>query len=364
MTNPIGQVPRLLELTTSFFINHQDLYHVDERARDGLNSVMKNVWNDLKKFEFLKEAASEIEKQMIQSQQVCLNDRPDQILEKNVDLLFKNLAKKFHIPDGKIPVDASSHLCLRHALLVDESLQTVWGKIFYKFTFMNHQPVSLDEIKQWMENVENVEQINDVNILDLSEAGLKTIPYQLTKFSNSRSIYLQDNEIKCIPEFFTHFSKLEILSLNNTGIKEAPEFLGNFLNLRILFFNENNIKNLPVSIGNLSELRSLYLNENEIEILPESLGRLSKLQCLSLGQNKIRTLPQSLGNLRELQTFYLHDNQIETLPESLRNLSKLFTFTLCRNPIRNLPEFLEPIRKAVIFDVQEMVYSGNHEDIF
>lgn len=358
MTNAVHQIvwPKsLFWLTAEVFVNAkiQSVYNCDHPSvLDDLNVASKIAWDRLKESQHLTSIASDIENLLLQNQQdkerrLFSKIEKDNFLKDRVDVLFKNLAKEFHVQEKEIPVDPLA-FCRLQEMLNDEALQTIWDKSLSKsFRFNGKVPKTPSEIKLWLEDKENLDQINAIECLNFSDFGLKVLPPQISEFSHLQGLYLDRNKLKSLPESIGNLSQLHTLWISDNKISRLPESLSKLSQLREVRLEHNEIRHLPEWFGSFPSLFNLELRCNRIRSLPQSLGRLSNLVILDLDYNDLEMIPESLGDLTELKTLFLNNNKIKKIPDSLSNLSNLLTLGLNKNEIEYLPEALRHLHRVV-----------------
>jgi Leucine-rich repeat (LRR) protein len=379
----------LLNQTASFIITRdlQNSENVDDSDRSDVNSMITNLWSKLKHSpqDFsLEHIMSNIEKSFAMEQQESGNfplsfsaDLKDDLLTKNVNVLFKKLAEKFRakrIFGSSIPVDISSYARLQR-VSEDDALQTIWDLCLVRqLVFKGPIPVSLDEIKAWLKNPTNATQLNSIQTLELSRLGLRAIPPEISAFTQLHRLSLDNNQISSIPDSLSNLSQLEQLDLNynqivsipnslsnlsqlqelglaNNQISSIPDSLSNLSQLQRLFLDRNQISSIPDSLGNFSQLQRLYLNNNQISSIPDSLSNLSQLEQLDLNYNQIVSIPNSLSNLSQLQLLNFGNNQISIIPDSLSNLSQLEWLSFDNNQISSIPDSLSNLSQLEQLDL-------------
>jgi Leucine-rich repeat (LRR) protein len=334
--NPIHiqfQPASLLKQTTSFIITRDLQYsqNINNQVSSLVNNAFERVWLDLKSSpqDFsLEHVMSNIE-----------NSSVEDILERNMSVLFKKLAEKFEakrIFGSHIPVDISSYARLQR-LWEDEALQKIWDLcLIPQLLLFNHgpMPTSLDEIKAWMKDPANAAQLNSIQTLSAKWLELKAIPPEISALTGLRCCFLQNNQISSIPDSLGSLTQLQWLYLQNNEISRIPNSLSNLSQLEGLNLENNQIRGILNSLGNLSQLQWLDLENNQIRSIPDSLGSLSQLKSLALAGNQIRSIPDSLGNLSQLQWLSFAGNQISSVPGWLRELPQLEWLSL-NNQVSN-----------------------------
>ncbi|MBN1145714.1 MAG: leucine-rich repeat protein [Anaerolineales bacterium] len=131
------------------------------------------------------------------------------------------------------------------------------------------------------------------------------------------------------------------LELTGAGLETLPEEIGQLSQLAWLYLGGNRLTRLPPEIGQLGQLQALDLSDNQLEELPQEIGQLNNLQALHLGGNRLARMPETIGQLSNLRELALHDNRLTQLPEQIGELASLRSLTLDGNPLSGpLPGFL------------------------
>ena len=122
------------------------------------------------------------------------------------------------------------------------------------------------------------------------------------------------------------FSDLRALNLSYAGLSTLPGIVGSLSSLRELRLFGNNLKILPHEIGKLKKLQILAVDSNELAILPGELKNCIELREFTLENNKLTSILINFGSLSHLRTLKLLGNPLEYLPEisacgELRTLS-------------------------------------------
>lgn len=121
------------------------------------------------------------------------------------------------------------------------------------------------------------------------------------------------------------FSSLSALNLSYAGLSTLPGIIGSLISLRELRLVGNHLKILPHEIGKLNKLQILAVDSNELAILPGELKHCVELREFTLENNKLTSILINFGSLSHLHTLKLFGNPLEYLPEisSCRELRTL-----------------------------------------
>lgn len=126
--------------------------------------------------------------------------------------------------------------------------------------------------------------------LDLSNAGLRTVPSAISLCNSLEELNLSSNPFQ--------FSS----SNAKPGDQTLPSWLGTLPSLRVLVLDDLNIESLPKSFQSLTELKTLSIMKNGFTHLPSWLHHCNKLERICLDDNKfqgawIKILAPLLPNL-------------------------------------------------------------------
>ncbi len=128
---------------------------------------------------------------------------------------------------------------------------------------------------------------------------------------------------------------LNYLQISNTKLCSLPEELGKLLNLKTLDLHRNNLVELPASIGLLKELKNLDVSGNKLQLLPVKLDELTLLQILNVNCNELTALP-SFVHLKNLLRLDVSHNQLTELPDGIYELEHLAEIHASNNQIASI----------------------------
>jgi Leucine-rich repeat (LRR) protein len=129
-------------------------------------------------------------------------------------------------------------------------------------------------------NWEEVQSANPDTIFGISFEKLKleSVPPELARFKQLKSLDFQKNKLKEIPDFISEFPYLEKLNLE-----------------------KNLMEYFPIQICRMKSLTHLILSRNYFESVPECIGMVTSLVYMDFYDTPIRHLPQSIENLKNLK---------------------------------------------------------------
>ena len=174
-------------------------------------------------------------------------------------------------------------------------------------------------------------------ILDLSGLDLTSVPADVLRFTQLRSLFLNDNRLTSIPGEIDQLENLQSLHLDDNRLTELPPGLSKLSRLRELRLDRNCLVTLPYNISRMRSLESLAANSNMITRLPAGLARLDLLQSIMLNDNRLEHLPEEITQLPGLRRLWLSCNRITSLPASIGGLSGLMKLVLSHNKLSSLP---------------------------
>lgn len=127
--------------------------------------------------------------------------------------------------------------------------------------------------------------------------------------------------------------KLTEIDLSSAGLSSIPDSIENFVNLVKLNLANSVLHWLPDKICKLGKLKILNLRNNSLSTLPHDFGDLSALTELWADKNKMTSLPDSTRKLRNLIFLDLYENAFTCVPETLSSMENLKGFDIDYNPV-------------------------------
>lgn len=268
----------------------------------------------------------------------------------------------------------------------------------------DYRPKSNDTTLTTLEELRQFVNTGQILKIDLSVLGLTSIPEEIYRFENVKTLGLNGNKITDVRLDLKRFKQLDYLDLNHnpirklkltrtnqlkninlqgTGMVRIPGSLKNIRSLRSVWLGFNpklnlrqrdfrrirnvedlnlyacSLSTLSPHIRHLKKLEVLDLYYNQLTGLPESITTLKHLTHLALSNNKLEKLPEDLGNLQKLEFLYLHHNRLSTLPGTITALEKLKVLDIGYNWFYRYPDMLGGFRS-----LSELDLSGNNFDKF
>ncbi|XP_056635571.1 protein artichoke isoform X1 [Diorhabda sublineata] len=164
-------------------------------------------------------------------------------------------------------------------------------------------------------------KLTELEVLDLSYAGIKSLPPEfLMKSKSLKEIYLTHNNILELPEgAFSNMSNISTidLSFNNITNIKLGSFV-NIMNIKKLFLRGNQLTSFKGEFFNTgSSLEILDISENQLSYLfPSSFRIHPRLKEIRANRNKFNFFPAELiSNLQFLEYIDLSHNQLKTIEE-------------------------------------------------
>ncbi|MFN8533258.1 MAG: leucine-rich repeat domain-containing protein [Dehalococcoidia bacterium] len=197
-------------------------------------------------------------------------------------------------------------------------------------------------------------QPDGVVALDLAGRGLQSLPAEIGRLRNLRSLDLGEalgpndsvvsNQLRTLPATIGGLRRLQTLNLSANDLDSLPSEIGWLERLTSLNLSFNRFSVLPDSVRALRALETLGLERNGLSVLPDWIGELGRLRTLNVGDNRIAAVPASIGDLTELRSLDLSHNRIGALPSTIRSIERLETLSLRANALVRLPDGFDGLR--------------------
>lgn len=112
---------------------------------------------------------------------------------------------------------------------------------------------------------------------------------------------LKRNKSNTIPSEIYKYTNLKSLSISGMKLTALPEEILAFQKLTYIDFSKNKIESLPLSFCTLSSLEVIVANQNPLGYLPFCMGELMNLTALDLWDTEVTTLPESMEEVKTLE---------------------------------------------------------------
>ncbi len=221
-----------------------------------------------------------------------------------------------------------------------------------------------------------------IKFLSMLSCKIASLPNELFKLTNLRSLYISNNNLQPIPDDLENLINLETLYCANCGLTSVPKAISKMSNLKIMNLSNNPLHTLPegvfmdlinlerlymcwckldtfapalTTIGTVAganSLKELVLRNNPFKEIPaNAFNNYANLQNLDLGNTSLTIFPEAVYDLHNLLNLNLIDNKIVRLPrEVLQNLLNLEMLDLVRNLVSHFDGINERLLQLRIFD--------------
>lgn len=138
-----------------------------------------------------------------------------------------------------------------------------------------------------------------------------------------------------------------------SGIKTLPPDIGKLSQLKTLLLGKNSISSLPPEIGQLTSLTKLDIQYNNLTDLPPEIGKLTALEEFDGRYNQFASLPAEFFRLSKLNWLQLWGNQFKTFSEDIAKLVSLKELYIMRNKLVDLPKGITKMKSLTYVDFQD-----------
>lgn len=177
--------------------------------------------------------------------------------------------------------------------------------------------------------------LTNVYHLRLEKRGYTSVPKEIAKMVNLKSLDLSGNQIRDLGDSFEKLTNLETLKLNNNHLVSMPlESLSNCKGLKELYVNNNKIRRLENTINQFKHLERLDVGNNSISLIAADIV-LNKLKRFKVQNNRIKAYPVFLNQSLGLVTLNMNANQLTNI-DDVAKLTKLTSLNISDNPIKSI----------------------------
>lgn len=192
---------------------------------------------------------------------------------------------------------------------------------------------------------------------DKSKSIIKSIPKEIAKWKELRSLSISETSIEEIPIELNQLTNLENLHIGTSKVKSFPCHLSNLKNLKYLSLSYNQIGEMPECVSQFTNLVELDMIHNQLEVLPSSMIKLTNLKSLSLAYSEktiakehIAILEKNLPNCKldvsSVQPTETNEGKMESLSSEVFMLSEKIIREEDKNNFSLEKEYGELINKV------------------
>ena len=147
------------------------------------------------------------------------------------------------------------------------------------------------EHEEARELVTKVLECKGSNLWVEGKAHLTELPHSVGSLVWLRSLFARNNtNMTSLSHRLSNLECLVMLDVGNCALESLPDDLGRLKQLRTMILSRNRIRNLPHDFGGLVSLEHLLLNDNQLCYAPESAKALfQRLKVLNLEANPLAT---------------------------------------------------------------------------
>ncbi|MBI1836880.1 MAG: leucine-rich repeat domain-containing protein [Flavobacteriia bacterium] len=129
-------------------------------------------------------------------------------------------------------------------------------------------------------------------------------------------ISFEKQKLDSLPIDLFKFTQLKTLNLGKNKLQHLPKLMVNFKNLEELNLEKNNFDIFPIEILQITTLKILIINRNNFSTLPDSIDLLQSLEFLDIYATPIMNFPENIMNLKSLKKIdargISHSNNFQT----------------------------------------------------
>jgi len=183
----------------------------------------------------------------------------------------------------------------------------------------------------------NIFKLECLNFLDISDAGLTSMPDELGNLVNLANLILNGNSLASLPDSVSNLVKLKMLDVSKNRLSTLPDLSG-MDKLATLDLSLNKFQTFPdVGIEKCVRLSVIDLCVNDLtDISNLEAANLNLLADLNLSRNELTEINGIIKeNWPSMKKLDLSDNKLKQLPVELADMPKLKELSVINNPIQD-----------------------------
>lgn len=177
-----------------------------------------------------------------------------------------------------------------------------------------------------------------LNFLEISQAGLTSLPDSLGNLSNLTSLVLKGNQLTSLPDSLSKLTSLKLVDLSLNKLTGLPD-LAALPNLETLNLSFNLFTGdfEGYGLGQCAKLAILELTGNQFTSMGELENyKLEHLMEVMANKNELETVSANLStNWPALKKLDLSQNRLKAVPGELADFPKLKELSLVENPLKD-----------------------------
>jgi len=178
-------------------------------------------------------------------------------------------------------------------------------------------------------------ELVNLNFLEISDAGLESLPELVGQLTHLTNLVLKGNAIAHLPVSLGRLEKLKLLDVSKNRLTSLPD-MSSLQQLATLNISLNKFVQFPdVGIEKCTKLATIDLSVNDLtDISTLENATLELLAELNLNRNEVNQLSGCIKqNWPCMKKLDLSDNKLKSVPVELGDFTKLKELNLANNPL-------------------------------
>jgi Leucine-rich repeat (LRR) protein len=252
----------------------------------------------------------------------------------------------------------STHTTLRELVLTINTSESIPADID-KLKNIRSLYISGKKIESLPPELGDMENLEE---LGLQSLGITRLPMQMNHLKKLKTLCIYDMPALDL-QSLSAFNNLEELHLHTNRLKKIPDAVLTMSKLKRACFEENpslDFSEALASLAALPALNFLQLKGNKLKTLPSTISRLKGLSILDLSSNEFSQVPVELTSLTNLTQLFIKDNTLSSMPDEFAGLSKLMNLDLSGNKFNKIPPVITrmPALATLTMDRNNIVNPG------